>query len=203
MVFSPRSVRLSGSGISVGDFPLLFSEPHLPISLTSWHHSGCDGELIIGNAVLLTPGVRLAAAGRVQIDDDCMLASETYISDCDWHGTYDRVSSLGEIRPVHLKRNVWIGSRAIVCKGVTIGENSIVGAGAVVTSDVPANTVAAGVPARKVAELDPAAERKVRSEMFADPAGMKTAYDYLDRVGLAGNSLSGWLRSTISPTDKH
>ena len=55
--------------------------------------------------------------------------------------------------PVVLGDNVWLGGGAIVCPGVTIGDNSVVGAGAVVTRDLPANVVAAGVPARVLREI--------------------------------------------------
>ena len=53
-------------------------------------------------------------------------------------------------RPISIGRKVWIGAGAIILPGVTIGENSIVGAGAVVKKDVPANVIVAGVPAKIV-----------------------------------------------------
>ncbi|GGG33574.1 DapH/DapD/GlmU-related protein [Hymenobacter glacieicola] len=56
-------------------------------------------------------------------------------------------------RPIILKRGAWIGANVTVMPGVTIGENAIVGAGAVVTKDVPANSIVAGVPARVVQHL--------------------------------------------------
>ena len=56
--------------------------------------------------------------------------------------------------PIHVGENVWIGSHATILPGVTIGENAIVAAGAVVTKDVPADTVVAGVPARPIRKLD-------------------------------------------------
>jgi maltose O-acetyltransferase len=55
--------------------------------------------------------------------------------------------------PITLEDNVWLGGGAIVCPGVTIGENTVVGAGAVVTKDLPAGVVAAGVPARVLREI--------------------------------------------------
>ena len=61
----------------------------------------------------------------------------------------------GGSAPIVLERGAWIGDSAIVCKGVRIGENSIVGAGAVVTKDVPPNVIVAGNPARVVKKLDP------------------------------------------------
>ena len=198
-VFGARHVRVIGSGISLGDFPLLFAEADNHIRLTSWHYNDCDGRIAIGDYALLTPGVRIAAAESVQLGESCMLASGAYISDCDWHGIYDRAFSLGDIRPVCLGDNVWLGTRAMVGKGVTIGDNSIVGAGAMVTSDVPANTVVAGVPARKVADLDPKQERKTRADLFANPEELSELYSYLDQYNLKGNSFLGWLRSSWAP----
>ena len=52
--------------------------------------------------------------------------------------------------PIVIGRNVWIGENARICKGVTIGDNCVIGAGAVVTKDIPANCVAVGNPARVV-----------------------------------------------------
>jgi maltose O-acetyltransferase len=57
--------------------------------------------------------------------------------------------------PIAIADNVWLGGGAIVCPGVTIGENTVVGAGAVVTRDIPAGVVAAGVPARVLREIGP------------------------------------------------
>ena len=94
------------------------------------------------------------AADQITIGDACMFAHGAYISDADWHGIYDRSEPVGKTKPVVLKDNVWIGDSAIVCKGVTIGENSIIGAGAVVTKDVPPNCVFAGNPAKLVKVLD-------------------------------------------------
>jgi maltose O-acetyltransferase len=57
------------------------------------------------------------------------------------------------VAPITLEDNVWLGGGAIVCPGVTIGENTVVGAGAVVTRDLPAGVVAIGAPARAVREI--------------------------------------------------
>ena len=57
-------------------------------------------------------------------------------------------------KPVRIKRNVWIGANATILPGVTIGENAVVGAGSVVTKDVPDNAVVAGNPARLIRFLD-------------------------------------------------
>ena len=65
--------------------------------------------------------------------------------------------------PITLEDNVWLGGSVVVCPGVTIGENSIIGAGAVVTRSVPANSIAVGNPARVIKELDPNAPRALQA----------------------------------------
>lgn len=57
------------------------------------------------------------------------------------------------LKPVHLERNCWLGANVTILPGITVGENSIVGASAVVTKDVPANTVVVGNPARVIRKL--------------------------------------------------
>ena len=93
------------------------------------------------------------AAERIEIGDACMIAHGAYISDADWHGIYDRAEPVGNTKPIVFEDNVWIGDSAIICKGVTIGKNSIIGAGAVVTKDVPPNCIYAGNPAKLVKTL--------------------------------------------------
>ena len=65
--------------------------------------------------------------------------------------------------PITLEDNVWLGGSVVVCPGVTIGENSIVGAGAVVTRDIPANSIAVGNPARVIRALDPTLPRPIQA----------------------------------------
>ena len=65
--------------------------------------------------------------------------------------------------PITLEDNVWLGGSVVVCPGVTIGENSIIGAGAVVTRDIPANSIAVGNPARVIKDLDPATPRAIEA----------------------------------------
>ncbi|GAA3482780.1 sugar O-acetyltransferase [Streptomyces yanii] len=64
-----------------------------------------------------------------------------------------RRDKLEAARPIALGDNVWLGGGVIVCPGVTIGDNSVIGAGSVVTKDIPANVVAVGNPARPVRDL--------------------------------------------------
>ena len=83
-----------------------------------------------------------------------MIASDVVITDSDWHGIYDRTDYVAKPLPVTIAKNVWIGERSIILKGTEIGENSIIGAGSVVSGKVPANVVYAGNPAKEIRKLD-------------------------------------------------
>lgn len=61
-----------------------------------------------------------------------------------------------ETAPIVIGKNVWVGSKATILQGVRIGDNAVIGANAVVTRDVPANSVAVGIPARVIRQIDPA-----------------------------------------------
>ena len=115
------------------------------------------------------------AAEKIQIGDACMIAHGVYISDADWHGIYDRAQPVGITKPIHIKDNVWIGDSAIICKGVTIGKNSIIGAGSVVTKDIPENSIYAGNPAKFIKNLDKKDNTKVYGFNFGyDTRNMNT-----------------------------
>ena len=192
-----------GRNISVGDFPTMVASPDNYIHLTTWNLEGNEGEISIGKYCLLTPGVRIASASKIEIGDGCMFANSAYISDADWHGIYDRATPVGNTKPITLHENVWIGDRAIVGKGVTIGRNSIVAAGAVVVKDVAENVVVGGNPASIIKELDPAIEGNTRIKLFEDPDGLKDLYDQIDKYTLKNNNLKNYIRSRINRTKKH
>ena len=142
------------------------------------------------------------AAEKIEIGDACMIAHGAYISDADWHGIYDRAQPVGTTKPINIKDNVWIGDSAIVCKGVTIGKNSIIGAGAVVTKDVPENCIYAGNPAKFIKKLD-AKEFNTRKDFFRDPKKLAYDFDMLDKHTLKNNSFISWIKSLINPDQSH
>ena len=93
------------------------------------------------------------ASERVEIGKDCMIGPHCYITDHD-HGTQRDVSVAEQAlvaRPTVIGSDVWIGAGATILKGVSIGDKAIVAAGAVVTRDVPPQSIVAGVPARQIA----------------------------------------------------
>ena len=114
-------------------------------------------KLIIGNNVQINDYVHLACGQSLIIEDDVLIASKVYISDIN-HGNYsgENHSFPAEkaknrkifSKPVKICENVWIGENAIILPGIEIGKNSIIGAGSVVTKNVPENCIVAGNPAR-------------------------------------------------------
>jgi acetyltransferase-like isoleucine patch superfamily enzyme len=105
------------------------------------------GRLEIGDRTVLNYGVDICATKLVRIGTDCLLGTHVIILDNDFHVVADH-ERVPEARPVIIGNGVWIGNRAMVLPGVTIGDGAVVGAGSVVMSDIPARTLAMGNPAR-------------------------------------------------------
>ncbi len=116
-----------------------------------------NAQLLIGDDVGMS-GVVIWASERVVIGDRVFLGADCVIYDTDFHPLDSRARMAGSqseigVKPVVIGSDTWIGARAMVLKGVTIGEGAVVAAGAVVTKDVPAGSVVAGVPARVVRQI--------------------------------------------------
>ena len=93
-----------------------------------------DGEVFIGDYVMIAPNVTISTTGHPV------------------HPSFRDKGAQFSL-PVHIKDHVWIGSNVVIMPGVTIGENCVIGAGSVVTHDIPANSVAVGVPCRVMREI--------------------------------------------------
>lgn len=198
-IVKPWYIELFGGPISIGSHVTLLGCSDKKTRLTVWSEEKEIDGIVIGDHVLLSPGVRISAANSIRIGDSCMLASHSYVTDSDWHGIYDRSLPPAEKSAVVLEDNVWIGDSAIVCKGVTIGKNSIIGAGSVVTSDIPPNVIAAGNPAKVVRELDPSREMVTRKDRYSDTEKMNQVLEASEKAFLDGNTLLGWLRTFFFP----
>ncbi|MEM6486361.1 MAG: acyltransferase [Pseudomonadota bacterium] len=195
----PRYVVISGPNIHIGDCFTAIAEPMHRVELGVWGREPGAGSLHIGDAVLMSPGSRISASDEIRIGNGVMLANGSYVTDSDWHTIYDRTSRSPEVTPVCIGDNVWLGDHATVLKGVTIGENSVVAARAVVTHDVPANVIVAGNPARVVKELNPERELTTRMDYFANPEELAAFFDAVDKAVLGDNRLLFWLSSLIYP----
>ncbi|AIV05647.1 MULTISPECIES: sugar O-acetyltransferase [Vibrio] len=112
-----------------------------------------DTHIYIGDHVMIGPNVTIATAGH-PIDPELRRDIAQFNI------------------PVHIGNNVWIGANSVVLPGVTIGENSVIGAGSVVTKDIPANVVAVGNPCRVLREIGEHdkefyfRDRKIEQNMF-------------------------------------
>jgi acetyltransferase-like isoleucine patch superfamily enzyme len=194
----PWHVQIFGSPIVLGSFSNVIGAPDAKVKFTVWAENGSVKGIHIGDYSLICPGVRLSSALEINIGDSCMLANGVMITDTDWHGIYNRVST-GLKEPVNIGSNVWIGDSAIICKGVHIGDNAIVGAGAVVASHVPANTIFAGNPARKIRELDPDQAMKTRKEWLPDFFKATTYIEGIERQTYRRNTFLHYLRTLLFP----
>lgn len=132
--------------------------------LGSWERYGKDEryepEIIIGNDCSIGEYCHITAINRITIGDGLLTGRFVYIGD-NAHGGLSweeadtppakrHLKSKGEIR---IGRNVWIGDKVSIFGGVTIGDNVIIGAGSIVTHDIPSNSMAAGVPAKVINQL--------------------------------------------------
>ena len=116
-------------------------------------------ELVIGDGTFLGHDCGLHIGRWIRIGRNCLFASGVCVYDLDGHPLDACSRRSGEptpaeaICPVVIEDDVWIGTRAVILKGVTVGSRSVIAAGAVVSKDVPADTVVAGNPARVVKQL--------------------------------------------------
>ncbi|MBI2427228.1 MAG: acyltransferase [Ignavibacteriales bacterium] len=108
---------------------------------------GKGAVLRIGNGTYLNRNTLIVAETSIVIGKNCRIAWDVVIMDSDLHPIPGKVM---EIKPVVLEDDVWIGCRSIILKGVHIGSGAIIGAGSVVTKDVPANAIIGGVPAQVI-----------------------------------------------------
>lgn len=120
----PFYANWSGHHVHIGD--LFYANFNLTIV--------DDGEVFIGDHVMIGPNVTIATAAHPV---EPSLKKKALQFNC----------------PVHIGNNVWIGANVVILPGVTIGDNTVIGAGSVVTKDIPANVVAVGNPCRVLREI--------------------------------------------------
>ncbi len=107
-----------------------------------------------GNHVYANFNLTCVDDGAIYVGDDVMFAPNVVITTTNHTINPElRKDMMQYVRPVHIGNCVWIGSGAVILPGVTIGENSVIGAGSVVTKDIPANVVAVGNPCRVLREI--------------------------------------------------
>lgn len=115
--------------------------------------------ITVGKNVFINACCHFQDQGGITLGDNCLIGHNVVFATLN-HGfaPEERQSMLPA--PIVVGRNVWIGSNSTILQGVTIGDNSIIAAGSVVTKDVPANAIVAGVPARFIRSISPEEEKQ-------------------------------------------
>ncbi len=147
-----------------GDGKISFGE-NVQIGVTAAHYtyssynyvlaSGKDTEVSFGNNVVMANGATIQAASGVSLGDNVMIGINCFLVDTDGHDLNPEKRMDGNVKSAKIKieNNVVIFYNSVVFKGVTIGENSIIGSCSVVTKDIPANVFAAGNPAKVIRNI--------------------------------------------------
>jgi acetyltransferase-like isoleucine patch superfamily enzyme len=141
-----RPVLLTAGSIKCGR--LFLRCKTIPIEVGA----GQNGTLVLGERVFINTGATVVANHNIVIGDDCLIGDLVAIFDSDHHSL--EPSRPTRVAPVRLGANVWVGRSATILPGVTIGDHAVIAAGSIVTDDVPARTLMAGVPARPIRTLN-------------------------------------------------
>lgn len=114
-----------------------------------------SSEITIGRGTTLGNNLSIISCSNISIGEDCQIGEQVTIYDSDFHeiSPETRNRSSGESLPVKIGNNVWIGSRVLILKGVTIGDHSVIAAGSVVTKSIPTRTLAGGGPAKAIRSI--------------------------------------------------
>ncbi len=141
-----KVVKRNGT-ISIGDFTTFW--PHVKLSCEGGSANG-PAKMKIGHSCSIGDRTEIHCGKNIEIGNFVIIAWDCVILDRDYHS----LNGLQEtMKAVAIKDRVWIGCRAIILKGVTIGEGAVVAAGSVVTRDVPSRTLVAGNPAKVIREV--------------------------------------------------
>jgi acetyltransferase-like isoleucine patch superfamily enzyme len=136
-----------------------------------------EGVVEIGSKTVMGQECTISAYQRVRIGEQCVIADRAMFIDFD-HGIVEverPIRSQGIYkRDVEVGNNVWIGYGACILRGVSVGDNSVIGTNAVVTKDVPANAVVGGIPARIIRMREAPAELRWERPVEPDPEAWTT-----------------------------
>jgi len=114
----------------------------------------CGKHITIGKNVFINFDCTFLALGGITIEDDVLIGPKvSLITENHPLNPEERKGLTG--KPILIKKNAWIGANATILPGVTIGENAVVAAGAVVSKDVPDNTIVGGIPAKFIKNIQP------------------------------------------------
>ena len=115
-------------------------------------YTDCGKNIKLGKYVFINSGCRFQDQGGITIEDGALIGHNAVLATLNHNPDPDKRNNLFPA-PIHIGKRVWLGANVTVLPGVTIGDNAIVAAGAVVTHDVEPNTVVGGVPARFIKRI--------------------------------------------------
>ena len=130
--------ELIGEPVEVGLFPPFYTD--------------CGKNIKLGKNVFINSGCRFQDQGGITIDDGALIGHNAVLATLNHNPEPEKRDNLLPA-PIHIGKRVWLGANVTVLPGVTIGDNAIVAAGAVVTKDVQPNTVVGGVPAKLIKQI--------------------------------------------------
>lgn len=116
-------------------------------------YTDCGKNITVGKNVFINSGCRFQDQGGITIGDGTLIGHNVVLATLNHGIAPDERHDLFPA-PIHIGKNVWIGANATVLPGVTIGDNAVIAAAAVVTKDVPANVVVSGVPAKVIRKTE-------------------------------------------------
>ena len=123
------------------------------IEIAVIHKSDFGKNISVGEGVFINACCHFQDHGGVTLGDGCQIGHNVVFATLN-HELQPERRGVTRPAPIVLGKKVWVGSNATILQGVTIGDNAVVAAGAVVTKDVPANTIVGGVPARVIKRID-------------------------------------------------
>lgn len=176
-VFHKYSIRYGKNLFVMNDLPILhLSQQHGNIEIgdnftinssnneTSWYSKSAitvkhGASLFIGNNVGIN-GALIYCSNEVTIGDFSIIGGATRVMDTNFHSVDYKVRRDKKrfcecvSKPIHIGEDVFIGTNCIICKGVTIGDRSVIAAGSVVVKDIPADCIAGGNPAKIIKHIN-------------------------------------------------
>uniref|UniRef100_UPI002682E846 DapH/DapD/GlmU-related protein n=1 Tax=Enterocloster aldenensis TaxID=358742 RepID=UPI002682E846 len=152
------TAKLNGSYHTPEEIQKLFAElTEKPVNKTLGlfppFYTDCGKNMVIGNHVFINSGCKFQDQGGIRIGDGSLIGHNVVLATLN-HGIEPEHRHDLFFAPIHIGKNVWIGANATVLASVTIGDNAIIAAGAVVTKNVPENVVAGGVPAKIIRRIE-------------------------------------------------
>lgn len=151
-VVGTRTEIINSANVHIGERCLLQDSIYI--------RAGTEGRITIGDRAAINSFCRLFGHGTIAVGEDTQIGPGTLITttEHDYHGDLKE-----RFVPVAIGNGVWIGANVTILAGVTIGDFAVVGAGSVVTRNIPAHSVAVGVPARVIRQIDRALQTSGRN----------------------------------------